>query len=504
MKRKITKKLLSLLMAVFMITCSVAVAVVPVSATEDDVRATADGILHFGKLYNGTYMGAGSCFLINEDTIITANHCARLSKLDYELLKEETGLTDKEIDSNLSKENAEMGKGFTYKVTIARDFTIDATFVNSSENMDFAIMKLSQPIKNRTYLKLRDSNTVQAAETAYAVGFPSAKDSSSITYQYYNQKDIAFEAGILNRGQYTDTYKILSTYQPYTFSGEVLMLTGGTMSAGNSGGPMVDINGNVIGICSAGNTDGSTSYATAISQVIEVLDALGIKYEKADDPIPTQNEDETVAATEEVKSQVETEADVQEETKAVVPTPVVGTNWALIIGIIAGVILLIAVIVIIIVLVTKKNNNNNNGSGNQPPTPPAPPMPPTPPMPPMNDGAGETSVLSDGAGETTVLGGGATGFCLIRKSNNEKITINKPEFVIGKERRRVDYCISDNNSVSRAHAKVRVRSGKCYITDLGSTNCTYVNGVKLSPNQELELKSGDKIKISDVEFEFNG
>lgn len=142
-------------------------------------------------------------------------------------------------------------------------------------------------------------------------------------------------------------------------------------------------------------------------------------------------------------------------------------------------------------------------------TPPVQPpynRPPTPvgsaPTMPTNDGAGETSVLNDGAGETTVLGGNqATGFALVRKSNNERITINKPEFTIGKERRRVDYCIANNNSVSRVHAKLKVRGGVCYISDLGSTNCTFVNGVKLSPNQEIALKKGDKVKISDEEFE---
>ena len=135
------------------------------------------------------------------------------------------------------------------------------------------------------------------------------------------------------------------------------------------------------------------------------------------------------------------------------------------------------------------------------------PMPPTQggmPTAPSNEGAGETSVLNDGAGETTVLGNQAASIALIRKSNNEKISVNKADFIIGKERRRVDYCISDNNSVSRAHAKLSVRAGRCYISDLGSTNCTYVNGTKLSPNQETILSKGDKIKISDEEFEFLG
>ena len=93
---------------------------------------------------------------------------------------------------------------------------------------------------------------------------------------------------------------------------------------------------------------------------------------------------------------------------------------------------------------------------------------------------------------------------MVRRRNNETININRSECTIGKERRRVNYCISDNNSVSRTHAKIRVRAGRCYISDLGSTNCTYVNGAKLTPNQEVILSAGDKIKISDEEFEFIG
>ena len=114
--------------------------------------------------------------------------------------------------------------------------------------------------------------------------------------------------------------------------------------------------------------------------------------------------------------------------------------------------------------------------------------------------AGETMVLGEGETPTTVLSGGV----LLRKKNNTKITVNKPEFTIGREKRKVDYCISDNSSVSRTHARIRVRAGRYYIADLNSANSTYVNGNKLSPNQEVELRKGDKIIISDEEFEFLG
>lgn len=122
----------------------------------------------------------------------------------------------------------------------------------------------------------------------------------------------------------------------------------------------------------------------------------------------------------------------------------------------------------------------------------------------QDDSSDKTQLLADGGGDTTVLGEDFVGFTLMRKNGSEKIVINKPEFYIGKERAKVDYCITNNNSVSRRHAKFKVRSGKCYISDLGSTNCTYINGAKLSPNQEVALIPGDKVRLSNEEFEFIG
>ncbi len=122
----------------------------------------------------------------------------------------------------------------------------------------------------------------------------------------------------------------------------------------------------------------------------------------------------------------------------------------------------------------------------------------------QNNPAENMQFPADGAGDTTALGLNSDGFILMRKNGSEKITINKPEFYIGKERAKVDYCITNNNSVSRRHAKIKVRAGKCYISDLGSTNCTYINGTKLSPNQEVALIPGDKVKLSNEEFEYIG
>ena len=36
--------------------------------------------------------------------------------------------------------------------------------------------------------------------------------------------------------------------------------------------------------------------------------------------------------------------------------------------------------------------------------------------------------------------------------------------------------------------------------DMNATNGTFVNGSRISPNQEIRLSSGDRIKLADEEF----
>ena len=127
---------------------------------------------------------------------------------------------------------------------------------------------------------------------------------------------------------------------------------------------------------------------------------------------------------------------------------------------------------------------------------------PAPAPTPMPEGAGETTLLDAGAGETTLLGGGASAAYLIRKKNGEKVMINLQNFKIGKERRRVDYCVSDNTNVSRAHADIVYRNGEFYVVDNNATNGTTVNGASVAAGQERKIANNDIIKLADEEFQF--
>lgn len=58
----------------------------------------------------------------------------------------------------------------------------------------------------------------------------------------------------------------------------------------------------------------------------------------------------------------------------------------------------------------------------------------------------------------------------------------------------------DDVSVSRHHAVIKWKKGLMYITDLKSTNGTFVNSEKVEDNFFYELNYMDEVKIGNVTF----
>ena len=197
----------------------------------------------------------------------------------------------------------------------------------------------------------------------------------------------------------------------------------------------------------------------------------------------------------------------------------------IIIGIAAAVLVLVIILIIVLANKSKKNKAPIYVQPTVvPPTPAAPPAgipapqapqrpqgytpPPAvpsrpyqaPQAPMAGEGAGETQLLNEGSGETTLLSEANQQMAvLIKTRTGEKVNIGKREFKIGKERSKVDYCIT-NNSVSRIHAIITFENGNYYLQDNHSTNYTYLNGEVVS--QKVMLNNNDRIKFSDEEFQF--
>jgi hypothetical protein len=81
------------------------------------------------------------------------------------------------------------------------------------------------------------------------------------------------------------------------------------------------------------------------------------------------------------------------------------------------------------------------------------------------------------------------------------IPITDFPFFIGKLKKNVDYCL-ENEAVSRYHAKISREEDSFFLTDLNSTNGTFVNQEALPTYQKKEIKFGDEIAFANIKYRF--
>jgi serine/threonine protein kinase len=62
--------------------------------------------------------------------------------------------------------------------------------------------------------------------------------------------------------------------------------------------------------------------------------------------------------------------------------------------------------------------------------------------------------------------------------------------------------LDPSQTVSRRHARLLHREGHAYIEDLNAFNRTKVNGEELVPHQEVEIHSGDQLRLGNVELRY--
>ncbi|MCR5304013.1 MAG: FHA domain-containing protein [Lachnospiraceae bacterium] len=79
------------------------------------------------------------------------------------------------------------------------------------------------------------------------------------------------------------------------------------------------------------------------------------------------------------------------------------------------------------------------------------------------------------------------------------IGLDKLPAIVGKISSLSDICLPDP-SVSRLHARFDKEDGRVTVTDLDSTNGTYINGKRLKPNETCTLRSGDELRIGVLNY----
>ena len=82
-----------------------------------------------------------------------------------------------------------------------------------------------------------------------------------------------------------------------------------------------------------------------------------------------------------------------------------------------------------------------------------------------------------------------------------EVEVTKDSFVIGKNAAVVDGVVSFNKMISRVHCRITKENMQYMITDLKSANGTYVNRVRLTPEQPHQIKNGDIIRFANSDFQ---
>lgn len=95
------------------------------------------------------------------------------------------------------------------------------------------------------------------------------------------------------------------------------------------------------------------------------------------------------------------------------------------------------------------------------------------------------------------------GIRIIAMNRNEhfEITVGREEVLIGKKAGLVDVIIPFNKMISRKHCRIIWENDNYFISDEGSANGTYVNGIRIAPGKPCRINRGDIIRLADSEFQ---
>lgn len=335
----------------------------------------------------------------------------------------------------------ENGKTYALKSYIrvyfdSKDY-VEAYVVGYNESADVAVLRLAAPTGKRRALPLCPPANDMVGSAVYAIGYPGIADNPVVdSVTTWGLDDITFTSGIISR---------LTTTSG---SGVQNIQVDVTIGHGNSGGPIVNENGGVVGISAWGYTNDSAeeaAYAVNIDEVITLLNIYSVPY---------------TLATESKTG---------------------GNKTTLYIAAGAAVLLILIFVIVFVSLSRKKENSTPAASPTPTVSSPSAVKPAVPAAPAAS--AGDSGYRLQG-----VSGALEGRRIMIRK--DVPLTIGRNAEVCN-----VSYPAS-TAGVSGKHCQVWYDHGSVWIKDLGSSHGTFLTtGVRLSSGQAVQIRPGEQISL---------
>ena len=161
--------------------------------------------------------------------------------------------------------------GGELSVFFDEDTQEEAYLVDYDYEKDVALLKLAEPTDQRVSLSMREAPESALGDEVYAVGYPLAADLTVQSVTSASKSDATVTTGSISR------------FLTESGTGRKLIQTDAALSGGNSGGPLTDGDGTVIGINTAGSDlDQNLFYAVSVSEILPLLDRNNISYTLAD------------------------------------------------------------------------------------------------------------------------------------------------------------------------------------------------------------------------------
>ena len=123
------------------------------------------------------------------------------------------------------------------------------------------------------------------------------------------------------------------------------------------------------------------------------------------------------------------------------------------------------------------------------------------PLTPITEGTADPLVGGTTSSAPAVASGGPRLVGTMGSYSGSIFPLNAPMIDMGRDPNNGVPMPQDTNA-SRRHATLTIENGQTLITDNGSSNGTFVNGVRINPQSPQPLRPGDEVQVGMTRFRY--